>query len=109
MSFGRTGIQDWLAQRVSAVVLLAFFVTLGAYFVFNPALTFTKWQALYANIFVQLITFLAIACVAIHAWIGMWTVLTDYVKSPFVRNSLLSLILLGLAAIVLWSFVILWI
>ena len=37
-SFGRSGLSDWLMQRVSAVILALYTVFVVAYLLFNPNL-----------------------------------------------------------------------
>jgi len=41
--------------------------------------------------------------VAWHAWIGLWTVLTDYVKSPRLQQFLCGLVLLALLIYAVWG------
>ncbi len=40
-SLGRNGVHDWLVQRISAVVLLAYFVFLVVYVATNTDLSFS--------------------------------------------------------------------
>ncbi|MGD9592998.1 MAG: succinate dehydrogenase, hydrophobic membrane anchor protein [Candidatus Berkiella sp.] len=45
---------------------------------------------------------------AFHAWIGLWTVLTDYVKPLLIRYVFQAIILLALFVYVVWGIFILW-
>jgi succinate dehydrogenase / fumarate reductase membrane anchor subunit len=78
-SFGRSGLSDWLLQRVSAVVLAAYTLFLAGYFLLNQDLTYVDWVALHQCLPMRLFSLLAVLSVAAHAWIGLWSVLTDYV------------------------------
>ena len=43
-SFGRSGLYDWMIQRVTAVVLAAYTVFILGYLVLNPDLTYMQWS-----------------------------------------------------------------
>jgi succinate dehydrogenase cytochrome b556 subunit len=43
-SFSRSGVADWLAQRVSAYVLAAYFVVIVGYLLCNPDLEYAQWK-----------------------------------------------------------------
>ena len=76
-SFGRSGLSDWLVQRVSAVVLAAYTVFIVVYLLCNPDLTHAQWTLLNQHIVMKMFSLAAILSVAAHAWIGLWSVLTD--------------------------------
>ncbi|MDJ3224516.1 succinate dehydrogenase, hydrophobic membrane anchor protein, partial [Salmonella enterica] len=46
--------------------------------------------------------------ILIHAWIGMWQVLTDYVKPLAVRLILQLVIVVALVVYVIYGFVVVW-
>ncbi len=48
-SFGRSGLYDWLIQRVGGAVMAAYTIFIVAYLVLNPELTFEQWQSLYSQ------------------------------------------------------------
>lgn len=75
-SFGRSGVSDWLVQRVTAVILLAWFVCIGCSLV--GGVDYASWHALFEGTAMKVFTLLAILSLAAHAWIGMWSVSTDY-------------------------------
>jgi succinate dehydrogenase / fumarate reductase membrane anchor subunit len=77
-NFSRSGLYDWMAQRVSAVVLAAYFIFLLGYLVCSPDLTHAEWQGLFAQNWMRIFTLLALISVSVHAWVGMWTITTDY-------------------------------
>jgi succinate dehydrogenase / fumarate reductase membrane anchor subunit len=51
---------------------------------------------------------LALASVMIHAWIGMWQVLTDYIKPTLLRGVLQLGVIVVLIGYFLSGFFILW-
>lgn len=48
-NLSRSGLYDWMAQRVSAVVLAAYFIFLIGYMVFHPGLSYAQWHGLFAH------------------------------------------------------------
>lgn len=77
-NFSRSGLFDWMAQRVSAVILATYFLFLIGFFIFHPELTFEQWHSFIANKWMRTYSLLTLLCLSIHAWVGMWTVTTDY-------------------------------
>lgn len=77
-NLSRSGLYDWMAQRVSAVLLAAYTIFLLGYLILNPGLTFEQWQALYSNNAMRIFSLLALVALAVHSWVGMWTISTDY-------------------------------
>ena len=75
-SFGRSGLSDWLVQRVSGVILLAYFICIGGTLL--GGVSYAEWQAIFDGTAMRVFTLLAILSLAAHAWIGMWAVGTDY-------------------------------
>jgi len=104
---GRTGLQDWLIQRVTAVILVFYIVGLSCLLAKQP-LTHTAWQALFQESIVRYSTICALVSLCLHAWVGMWTVLTDYIKPLFLRLPLQLLVIFSLLAEMLWGIHILW-
>lgn len=107
-NFSRSGLKDWIIQRISAVVLGLYALTLFAFFIFNSGLNFQTWQSFFYNPFMQIFSFLALLSLAAHAWIGVWTIFTDYVKPKGLRLFLEAIMALALLAYVAWGISIIW-
>lgn len=114
-NLGRSGLYDWLMQRVTAVVLLAYFVFVVGYLVCNPGVTFEQWQQLFSCTPVRVFSALAILSVVMHAWIGLWAVSTDYMtvrlmgaKATAVRLLFQAAYSLVLFYYLVWGFQVLW-
>lgn len=102
------GLRDWIMQRLSAIFMAVYSLGLITYFLFHRQLTYVEWHQLFSYTFIKVATLLFIVCILVHAWVGMWTVFTDYVK-PFVLRSILNtLVLLALIAFFFWTLLILW-
>ncbi len=78
-SLGRNGVQDFLIQRISAVVLGVYTIGLLGWFICTPVVDFTAWQALNSCTAMRIVNTLALLSLVFHAWIGVWSILTDYV------------------------------
>ena len=77
-NFSRSGLYDWMAQRVSAVVLAAYVLFLLGYIVLNPGMGYAEWHGLFSNNAMRIFSLLTLVALGVHAWVGMWTISTDY-------------------------------
>ena len=102
-----SGLADWLIQRLSAVVLAAYTLFLGGVFVLQPEMDYGEWRALFEHGAVRLFSLVTVLALCAHAWIGVWTITTDYLGN---RLRLLCQAICGLLTLVylLWGFRILW-
>lgn len=114
-NFGRSGLYDWLMQRVSGVVLLCYFIFIGAVLVGNPDISYQEWRATFAPTWVRVFSVAALLSLAAHAWIGLWCTLTDYVtprmmgaKANVLRGLLTCACAITLFTYVVWGISIIW-
>ena len=86
-NLGRSGLSDWLVQRVTAIILLAYvaFVT-GVVLICEPS--YQEWSTLFASLWMKVFSLAAILSLASHAWIGLWSVSTDYLIERVLRIKL---------------------
>lgn len=102
------GLRDWLLQRVTSVVVLFYTVFLLAFFIWHSPLDYSAWHALFKNRGVCLFSTLFLLSLLSHAWIGMWTIITDYIKPYTLRLITQILIIIGLLLCFVWGLVIFW-
>jgi len=102
------GWRDWLAQRVTALVMIVYTVALLAVVLWNGGIDYPLWTALFASGAWKLATFVFMLALAWHAWIGVRDIWMDYVKPVGVRLALEVLTVLVLVAYVGWTIQILW-
>lgn len=114
-SLGRNGLYDWLVQRISAIVLLMWFLYVTFFVASHPALAYADWQGLFAQTWMRIFTLSALLSLCAHAWIGMWTISTDYFTAALLGSKATTVRLLfqiaTLAVLVvylLWCIQILW-
>ena len=106
-SFTNSGVADWAWQRYTAVIMTVYILSMFGY-VFTHQITYASWSALFELQIMKLATFTFIGCLIIHAWIGIWTVITDYVKCPVASRVLNGIFILGYFVCFAWSAAILW-
>lgn len=107
-SFGRSGLYDWMMQRVSAVVLSLYTIFIIGYLLLHPDLTFAQWSALFETIWMRIFTLLTLFSIGIHSWIGLWSISTDYLKATGVRFFFQSLCGLAMFIYMIWGIQVLW-
>jgi succinate dehydrogenase / fumarate reductase membrane anchor subunit len=103
-----SGTGWWLAQRISALVLLVAGSGLLLGFWFSYPFNYPEWHSAFQQTFVRLLVWLVVASLCLHAWIGLRDVLMDYVKPLGVRLLLNVLVTLTLVLCVVWATAILW-
>ena len=121
------GMRDWLAQRITAVVMGVFTIVLLVQYLL-PAYArdvagervkdasgklvalagYEKWAGIFAPQWMKLLTFVVIVSLAYHAWVGMRDVWMDYVKPFALRLTLQMLTIVWLVACLGWAIQVLW-
>jgi succinate dehydrogenase / fumarate reductase membrane anchor subunit len=101
------GLKDWLAQRVTAAVMVAYTVFMAVLLLVAGG-SFEGWHGLMAHGFVRFVTFIFILSLLYHAWVGIRDIWMDYVKPTAVRLTLHVLTLLALVGYAGWAIQILW-
>jgi succinate dehydrogenase membrane anchor subunit len=102
------GLRDWLAQRVTAIVMLVYTVLLVIAFLRLPRFDFESWHAMWMAPWMRYATLLAMASLLYHAWVGMRNIFMDYVKPTGLRLAFHIATILALVAYGAWSVQILW-
>lgn len=102
------GLKDWLAQRVTAVVMALYtFVLLGAFFGAGD-ISYEGWAGLFAQQWFKLLTFVTLLSLFYHAWVGVRDIWMDYIKPVSIRLVLQVATILWLVACAGWAAQILW-
>ena len=103
------GIRDWLAQRVTGVLMALFTVIVLAQLVFTRGpIGYDKWAGIFASQPMKMLTFATIVGLVYHVWVGMREVLMDYVKPVGVRLVLQILVIVWLVGCAGWAIQVLW-
>lgn len=102
------GWQDWLIQRVTAVIMVLFSIVFIGFFVVHGSVGYGDWKSLFGSQLFRILALLFLLSVLYHAWIGIRDVLMDYIKPVGIRLTAQVGVLLFLVACAIWSFSILW-
>jgi len=102
------GLRDWLAQRVTAVVMAIYTVVILAAILGGATASHDAWRAFMGNGLIRFITFLFIVSLGYHAWIGIRDIWMDYIKPTGIRITLHVLTLLALIGYIGWAIQIIW-
>jgi succinate dehydrogenase / fumarate reductase membrane anchor subunit len=102
------GLRDWLAQRITAVIMAVYSVIIVAVLMLGKPISFAVWSDFFAQGAMRVATLLFAVSVAWHMWVGVRDILMDYVKPTGARLSAQVLVLLVIAAYLGWTVQILW-
>lgn len=114
-SLSRSGLSDFVIQRVTAVLLLVYTLCVIGWMLARPGFDHAALVGYFGHPAMQIFSTLAVVSIAGHAWIGMWTVATDYIRDHYfgrfatiVRIAFEFTCLLALFVYVLWGLAIIW-
>ncbi|MEC5388174.1 succinate dehydrogenase, hydrophobic membrane anchor protein [Uliginosibacterium sp. H3] len=103
------GFNDWLLQRLTAVVMALYTVLFAVRVILLPSYDVFSWYELFSgSFFMRFATFLFFMALFYHAWVGVRDIFMDYIKPISVRlalHTIVAFLLLGYAG---WAAQILW-
>lgn len=108
-SLGRSGLYDWVIQRVSAVVIALYVIIMLGYLMTTSDLTYDQWVGFMGSPGMKILNVVALLGIIAHAWVGLWTISTDYIKPFVIRcafqvgTGLLALVYLVWAVNIFWG------
>ena len=102
------GLRDWLAQRVTAVILVVYTVVLLGFVFTTKDMNYGIWAGFFASSWVKVISLLAMLALIYHAWIGVRDIYMDYIKPASIRLTLQVLTIVVLVGYLCWTVIILW-
>lgn len=103
------GLRDWLAQRVTAILMTLFTLLVLARLVLTKGpIGYELWAGLFSSQWMKALTFTVIVSLLYHVWVGMRNVYMDYVKPPGVRLILNIFSIAWLVACTGWAIQVLW-
>lgn len=105
-SMGRSGLYDWLMQRASAVILLAYFILVGCVLVCG--VDYAAWKGLYSQTWMRIFSLLALLSLGVHAWVGLWAVFTDYLTERLMgtTGNILRMAAQAVSALIMFVYVV---
>ena len=103
------GFRDWLAQRITAIIMGLYTLILLASFLGTNDFSYNGWAGLFARQWFKIATFVTLLTMFYHVWVGMRDIWMDYVKPVVARLLLQSATIVwligcaGYAAQILWK------
>lgn len=79
------GLRDWVTQRLSAFLVAVYAIMLLGFFMTHSPLSYGEWHKFFQCSVVRVFSLIFIFSLVLHAWIGVWTVTTDYLKCTVLR------------------------
>ena len=102
------GLRDWLAQRVTAVIMVVYTVIFLGALLTCLRTGFAGWKALFTHGAMRVLTLLFFLSLFYHAWIGVRDILMDYIQPAGVRLFFEVAVILALVSYTIWTISILW-
>lgn len=115
LNLTRSGLSDYVVQRATAVILTVYTVWVMGFFLLTPEMTYAILVGFFSSAPMQIASTLAVLSTVAHAWIGMWTIGTDYLLeahvgsySTVIRFAYQAGCLLALFIYLVWAFRLVW-
>jgi succinate dehydrogenase / fumarate reductase membrane anchor subunit len=105
----RDGVQDWVSLRATALIIMLFSFYIGWFFITTDTVTYDVWQGFFGSLTTKVFTLAALVSVMLHVRIGLWQVLTDYIKPAGLRAGLqyvlniIAFVYVAVGLFVLWG------
>jgi len=114
LALSGSGLSDFIVQRITAVILAIYTFCLVGFFL-SGNVSHASLVAFFVSTPMQFFSTLALLSTLAHAWIGMWTIGTDYLRPAHLGASATSirfiyqmLCLLALFVYLLWGLRLIW-
>ncbi len=102
------GLRDWLAQRITSLLMALFTIALVVQVLFGGKLDYYRWSAIFAPQWMKVLAFVTIVSMLYHVWVGMRDIWMDYVKPVSVRLVLDIATIAWLVGCAGWAIQVLW-
>jgi succinate dehydrogenase / fumarate reductase, membrane anchor subunit len=102
------GLRDWLAQRVTSLLMALFTVAVVVQVLMPGTLDYYKWSAIFSHQWMKVLSFVTIVALLYHVWVGMRDIWMDYVKPMMVRLALEIATIAWLVGCAGWAIQVLW-
>lgn len=102
------GLMDWLIQRVTAIVMTLYALLIAAIALYHGGLDHALWRALFGHGAFKIVSFLFMAALLYHAWVGAREIYMDYLKPVALRLTVQAATIALLVAYLGWTIQILW-
>lgn len=84
-SLKRDGVQDFVTLRTTALIITAYTLYMAWFFISTEQINYSVWSGLFSGLGMKVFTLATLVSIMLHVRIGLWQVLTDYVKAAQLR------------------------
>jgi len=109
VSGSHSGLNLWLVQRASALVMALYLPLFAIYALSAGALDYAAWHALFVPLAAKVATLLFVVALLFHAWIGLREIFIDYLHPMAIRLPVLFLFAVLYLGCLVWAADILWV
>jgi succinate dehydrogenase / fumarate reductase, membrane anchor subunit len=102
------GLRDWLAQRVTSLLMAIFTVAVIVQVLLPGPLDYYKWSGIFSHQWMKVLTFITIVSLLYHVWVGMRDIWMDYVKPVSIRLTLDVATIAWLVGCAGWAIQVIW-
>ena len=102
------GLRDWMAQRVTAVLMALYTVVLLVQVIFGGPVDYYRWSSIFSQQWMKFLTFVVIIAILYHVWVGVRDIFMDYIKPVGVRLGLQLFAIVYLVGCAGWAIQVLW-
>ena len=103
------GLRDWLAQRVTGLLMALFTVVVLAQVLLTKGpIGYDQWAGIFSAQWMKSLTFCVIVSLLYHGWVGMREIFMDYIKPVDLRLALQVFSIVWLVACAGWAIQVLW-
>jgi len=102
MSLQAQGMRAWLLQRLTAVYIAVYSLSVIIWIVTNSPINYAIWFNFFSQPVTLIATVIFYLSLFVHAWVGVRDILVDYVKPSSVRFVLLTALALFLIVMTIW-------
>ncbi|HEC13905.1 MAG TPA: succinate dehydrogenase, hydrophobic membrane anchor protein [Acidiferrobacteraceae bacterium] len=99
----RRGLGEWLLQRLSSLYIGGFALFVGVKLYLQPMQSYEAWTGWATSTGMGIAFAIFWFSIIIHAWIGLRSVIMDYIKPFGLRFIILSVLVLMFSALTLWT------
>ena len=103
------GLRDWLAQRITGVLMALFTVVVIAKVLLADTIDYYSWSGIFSSQWMKTLTFVVIVSLLYHAWVGMRDIWMDYISNSIaLRLAFHAATILWLVGCAGWAAQIIW-
>ena len=102
------GLRDWLAQRITAVLMALFTIAVLVQVLLPGPLGYDRWAGIFSSQWMKVLTFVTIVSLLYHAWVGMRDIWMDYIQPVGIKLVLQVFTIVWLVGCAGWAVQVLW-